>query len=77
MTPDKKCPECGGTGVIVLFSSSRKCDCIEQTESCPKKYRMKLDYIKRIYHDPGCKVLYPGESVHEKLKGDIHDRTRK
>lgn len=70
LTPNPKCLECKGTGMIVLFSSSCKCDCIKRTESRYDKYFIELDYVNP-YGKPGSKYSYPSESVHKELKGDI------
>ncbi len=40
-------PDCGGKGVIELFTSSSRCDCVDResitTTGCPIKYSYDID----------------------------------
>lgn len=48
--PDPKCQDCGGKGVIELFTSSSKCECVDTT------LILTIDYEK----------LINAELIHEK-----------
>lgn len=45
--PDPKCKDCGGKGIIELFTSSVECSCVsdEQSEFKSCKFMEKFKYI--------------------------------
>ncbi len=57
--PDTNCEECGGTGQIILFTSSRICECVNRKLNLIKnnneydygKYMLAPKIIKFFYDD--------------------------
>lgn len=55
--PDPKCPDCHGTGRIVLFISSKECDCknrvaryLKDNHHCEYNFRyITIPELLRIY----------------------------